>query len=368
MDATVLDKEQARARHIPREDFRPCAEAFVDRRNPNSEGKLNYSFIGPGVAQSDSQEVNIVEAHGFNVGGVSLPPGRVNNLHLHFTAEVFASADGEWEFIWGNEGEGSLAFGRRDVFTIPTWIYRGFYNRGGDDAFMFAVIGNDDPGGIVWNPKVLEDAAAAGIRLSETNRVIDESAGERLPAGEGYIEPMPAEEMGRLPTYTPEQAERYVIRWDGLDWRDDALPGGGRLATVLGHGMTASRHHRPRVAHPHSFSIEWLSLAPGEETGGWLEGVPMVAFVFDGEPTVLVNGEADREEVSLATRSIYSVPANAWRGFRNGGGAEATLMLVHGGDERVRPAWDGAAQAAAAARGLALDPDGFLAPRAALLP
>ena len=363
----MIDEATARTRHIPKEEFRPCAEAFVDRRNPNSEGKLNYSFIGPGVAQSDTQEVNIGEAHGFNVGGVSLPPGRKNNLHLHFTAEVFISAAGKWEFIWGNDGEGSLEYDRRDVFTIPTWIYRGFYNRGGEDAFMFAVIGEDDPGGIVWNPKVLEDAEKAGVRLSESSMVVDVAAGESPPDGEGFIEPMQESEMARLPTFALEQVEGSVIRWDGLDWRDDALPGGGQLATVLGHGMTASRHHYPKVSRPHSFSIEWLRLAGGERTGSWTSDKTFVAFVFDGSPMVTLNGSDSPVKVQLAERSIYSVPTGTWREFINEGESEAVVLIVHGGDERVRPKWDEATVNGAADRGLAFDPDGFLSPCAALL-
>lgn len=362
-----MDQQAADSRHIAKEDFRPCAEAFIDQRNPNSEGKMNYSFIGAGVAQSDSQEVNLTEAHGFQVGGVSLPPERQNNLHLHFTAEVFISAAGKWEFMWGNDGEGSVTFGRRDVFTIPTWIFRGFYNRGGDDAFMFAVIGADDPGGIIWNPKVLDEAQKAGLRLSESNKIVDVAAGDSPPDGEGFLEPVPEAELGKLPTFSVEQVEGNIIRWDELDWRDDALPGGGQLATVLGHGMTASRHHYPKVSRPHGFSIEWLRLAAGERTGAWRAENPCVAFVFDGTPKVVVNGSESPVSVQLAERSMYSVPRNAWREFANEGDGEAVLMIVHGGDERVRPQWEEAAVAIAEKNGLAFDPDGFLSPQAVLL-
>ena len=362
-----IDADVAHKRHIPKEDFKPCADAFVDKRNPNSEGKLNYTFVGPGVSQSDTQEVNISEAHGFNVGGVSLPPNRQNNLHLHFTAEVFVPVAGTWEFIWGNTGENSIMCNRRDVFSIPTWIFRGFLNRGGDDAFMFAVIGKDDTGGIIWNPRVLEEAEKAGMRISKSNMVVDVNAGESPPNGEGFLDPMSESEMERLPTFSKEQVEGNIVRFDELDWRKDALPGGGLLATALGHGMTASRHHVPKVARPHSFSLEWLRLAPGESTGRWKADKSLVAFVFDGSPKVVLNGEESAAAVQLSERSIYSVPQGSWREFANGSDDEAVIMLVNGGDERVLPAWDERALAKASANGLALDPDGFLSPKAALL-
>ena len=363
----TISKAEAARRHIPLAEFKPCAEAFVDRRNPNSEGKLNYTFIGPGVAQSSTQIVNLTEAHGFNVGGVSLPPNRVNNLHLHFTAEVFISAAGKWEFIWGNEGEQTATFDRRDVITIPTWIFRGFYNRAGDDAFMFAVIGADEPGGIIWNPRVLEDAKQAGLRLSTSSQVIDVQAGQTLPAGEDFLKSLAASELDKLPTYTPEQMEQFIVRWDALDWRMDALPAGGLLAPVLGHGMTAARHHYPQAAHPHSFSIEWLRLGPGESTGAWRTDRSLVAIVYDHTPHVILNGPTAPVPIALEERSLYSVPKGVWREFRNEGTEEAVIMLVHGGDERVRPQWEDKAVGQARQQGLAFDPDGFLAPQESLL-
>ena len=56
--------------------------------------KENYSIIGPGVTQSAQQVVNLREPHGFNIGAAAMPDGVVNNLHLHFTAEVFLKL--EW--------------------------------------------------------------------------------------------------------------------------------------------------------------------------------------------------------------------------------------------------------------------------------
>ena len=361
-----LSKEHASKRHIPETDFKPCAEAFVDRRNPNSEGKMNYSFIGPGVAQSDSQFVNLTEAHGFNIGGVTLPADRLNNLHLHFTAEVFISTKGPWEFIWGNKGEQSIMCDPKDVFTIPTWIFRGFLNRGDDDNFMFAVIGNDNPGGIIWNPQVLKDAKDAGIRLSASSKVIDEQAGEKLPDGEDYIKSITDEELAKIPTFSQDQVEQRIIRWNNLDFRDDSLPTGGQLAPVLGHGMTAARHHYPQVANPHGFSIEWLKLAPGQSTGSWVTDNTFVSFVYEGAPQITLNQD-NKISIDLGHRSIYSVPKGVWREFTNNGSDEAVIMLVNGGDDRIRPQWDETSiQNAKQQKGLDFDPDGYLSPVGAL--
>lgn len=370
---TVISQAQAGKRHIAAADFVPCAEAFIDRRNPNSQGKLNYAFIGPGVAQSDRQFVNLAEAHGFNVGGVQLPAGRINNLHLHFTAEVFIPLEGDWEFIWGNAGESSARIGRFDVFSIPTWVFRGFINRappGKDDDFMFAVLGRDDTGGIVWNPKVLAAAAEAGLRLTANNRVVDVRAGERAN-GEAWMPPIGDEEMKRLPAFTPAAMEKFITRWDDLQWRGDALPGGAgevELAAVIGHGMTAARHHVPPLAHPHGFSLEWLRLRPGAATCAWRTDRPQVAIVFDGAAHAVLNSPRAQVAVSLAQRSLFSAPRDVWRAFRNAGDADAVLLLINGGDARVIPEWDTAALARAAAAGQLFDADERLSPAAVVNP
>ena len=362
----IVNDEEARRRHIAAEDFAPCAEAFIDRRNPNSEGKLNYSFIGPGVAQSESQHVNMRESHGFNVGGVSLPPGRINNLHLHFTSEVFIVAAGEWEFVWGNRGEHSALLRPRDIFAIPTWIFRGFINRGGDDAFMFAVLGGDDTGGIIWNPKVLEDAARAGLRLTAGQKVVDLRGGESPSAGESWIAPLPEEEMARLPEISPAEMARSIARRDDLQWRTDALAGGGELAQAAGFGMSAARHHLPIVSAPQGFSLEWLRLKPGEASGAWRVDKPQVFIVFDGAPHILLNSGGAEISMPLKMRSIYSAPAGAWRCLTNSCGDDAMILLVSGGDQRQYPQWDEASLERAAKRGLMLDADRRFSPRAAL--
>lgn len=371
----IIDQTAADKRRIAAADFVPCAEAFIDRRNPNSQGKLNYAFIGPGVAQSDSQFVNLAEAHGFNVGGVSLPAGRINNSHLHFTAEVFVPVSGAWEFIWGNAGESSKRIGRFDVFSIPTWIFRGFVNRappGKDDDFMFAVLGGDDTGGIVWNPSVLADAERAGLRLTAGGRVVDLHAGG-CANGEDWMPPISDAEMNDLPTFTPAEMEQFIVRWNNLQWRGDALPGvagvaGVELAPILGHGMTAARHHFPPIAHPHGFSLEWLRLRPGAATGAWQTERPQVAIVFDGAADVVLNPPGAQVKVALAARSIFSAPRDAMRAFCNAGDADAVILLIHGGDARVIPEWDKAALSTAAAAGQILDPDSRLAPAAVVNP
>jgi len=131
----MLTEEQIRQRFIPFSSLRYSTEAFIDYRIPECAPKKNYALIGPGVSQNPNQPVSLREKHGFQVGGVSMPHGKTNPPHMHFSAEVFICVKGPWQVHWGFNPERLEAeVGEGDIATIPTWIYRGFTSRGPDDA------------------------------------------------------------------------------------------------------------------------------------------------------------------------------------------------------------------------------------------
>ena len=102
-DVTVDGTEIAR-RTIRKTDWVPHNAAFIDCRTPGSDRKENYAFIGGGVSQNAGQVINLTEEHGFNTGAAGMPNGISNNLHLHFTAEVFVNLGGEFRLRWGIDG------------------------------------------------------------------------------------------------------------------------------------------------------------------------------------------------------------------------------------------------------------------------
>ena len=158
----------ASTRLIRRGDMVACKVAFIDCKMPGSDAKENYSLIGPGVTQSADQVVNITEPHGFSLGVAAMPPGTTNNLHVHYTAEVFMIYSGTWVFRWGADGtDGEIVGKAGDVVSVPTWIFRGFSNVGNDDGWIFTALGGDDTGGIIWHPSILRTAAQHGLFLTK---------------------------------------------------------------------------------------------------------------------------------------------------------------------------------------------------------
>ncbi|WP_219416489.1 hypothetical protein [Pseudonocardia nigra] len=379
-DIVVPPGEVAR-RTVRRAEWVPCKAAFIDCRTPGSDRKDNYSFIGPGVSQSPDQFVNLREPHGFNLGAAGMSNGVTNNLHLHFTAEVFINFGGNYQLRWGADGrQGEYRSVDGDVVTVPSWIFRGFTNIGADDGILLTVLGRDDTGGIIWGPSVLQDAAGHGLYLTADNRLVDTVQGEQVPDGVALIEPMPQEEIDRLDAFSPEQFRTRVTHegdrvWLSRPFLCSGLPGGGaHLSLVIGYGMSEDRRAVPRLHEPHGFDLAWLRAVPGEGVLTHRHSEAQVLTAKAGRWAVSVNTGADETVVELGPLDSLSVPAGAWRSFtlldaQEGRAADpgtGELLVVNSGDGRTELEWAPEVVAAARAEGHVLDPNHYLAPAAVL--
>ena len=103
----MITREALDLRYLPFSGLRYSTEAFIDYCIPESNPKYNYALIGPGVAQNSGQPVGLREPHGFQVGAVSMPHGKINPPHMHFTCEVFICTKGDWRIQWGFNPEAS---------------------------------------------------------------------------------------------------------------------------------------------------------------------------------------------------------------------------------------------------------------------
>ena len=374
-----IDAAEIQRRTIRRTDWVPCKSAFIDCRTPGSDQKENYAFIGSGVSQNPNQYVNLTEPHGFNTGAAGMPQGISNNLHLHFTAEVFINLGGEFRLRWGADGkQGEYVAKDGDIISVPTWIFRGFTNEGPDEGILYTVLGRDDTGGIIWGPSVLRDAESYGLHLTADNRLIDTVAGDVLPDDVALIKPMQQKFIDELTSYSPEEMRSRVIQPGDRKYSShgllcNALPGGGaQLALVIGYGMSEDRRQVPPIHEPHSFNIAWLRAQPGEGVLRHRHGGPQVALVKSGRWGVTLNGDP-ATTVELGPSDSFSVPAGVWREFHclEAGDSAATegtgeMLIINQGDDRVRLEWAPEVVAAAHDAGWVIDPNGYIAPTAVM--
>ncbi len=280
--------EKMAARVVRYADLRPCYNAFIDTRTPGSEAKENFTIIGPGVSENPDQHVHIAEPHGFNIGGARQPPGCVNSQHSHDTAEVFVVHSGEWRFDLGEFGEDAqVLMWPGDVISLPTGMFRGFTNVGNDIGFLFAVLGGNDPGRVLWAPQVFDMAADYGLVLLENGSLIDTAAGQPVPDN---VRPMPrtgSEQVARLRRATAIDAEQMV-------WR--AKPSAGSLTPIIGP-------HAPLNA-PHPFTLDRIEAGPDGGATARATAAPEVLFIHRGNVSVAWDGGA----LTLGAGDTMTVP------------------------------------------------------------
>jgi len=362
---THLTQAEAETRHIKRSDYQSCTVAFIDCKKPGSHLKQNYSIIGPGVTSSTEQVINLPEAHGFNIGAAAMPPGITNNLHIHFTAEVFMIYDGEYTFRWGPNGENEFVGKPGDILSVPTWIYRGFVNSGEGEGWIFTTLGGDNTGGVIFHPDIIREAAEYGLYLSKDNVLIDTSNGDPVPSAEQCTTPMSDEDVAKLRSYSPDEMRKRAVTAEDRDYRpafiDRGMDGcGAEIAPVIGHGITQNRDQTARITNPHGFSMEWLRLQPGQRVSPFTLDEKMVVIPREDGVSMVLNDAKD-VTLELGAWDTLSVPAGVMRALENTGDTAVELLVIVSGDHQKRPKFRGDVLEAAHAKGHVLDAQGYVA-------
>ena len=342
MFTTHYTPEELQKRVIRKSDYIACEEAFVDTYLPGREGKKNYCIIGAGVTESDRQVVHLREAHGFNVGGVSLPTGKINSLHSHLTAEVFLVVRGDWNFFWGHNGDdGEMVLSPGDIISIPAGTFRAFESVGSDDNFMFSFLGEDDPGHVTWSNDVIEQAAECGIYLSKDGMLIDTSKGQNIAAGIEVLKPLSTEQLLRYNRTSPaEMAARIynVNRSAGRSeaFADCALAGGAKqYHMIIGEGAHEFGNCRAHILNPHAFSLGAITAEPGNGFLAHSVNVPQVLVVGEGRWRVTMG----RESFDIEAEDTVSIPVGMQREIQCIGDQAGILYLAYGGNQRVTLDW-----------------------------
>jgi quercetin dioxygenase-like cupin family protein len=318
-------------------DLDPCRTAFIDTRSPGSDKKENFTIIGPGVAENPDQHVHITLPHGFNIGGARQPPHCLNSQHSHLTNEVFVVHTGTWAFRTGVDAEdGEVILTAGDVISLPTSIFRGFENVGDDNGFLYAILGEDDPGRVLWAPQVFDLAKDHGLILLKDGSLLDQDAGETLTEGQTPMPRTSSEQVAKHEVVDSEAAEKIVIRKSDFNWSSSTAlseSGGVQEVALLG---PASRAESVPVGHlgwPHGFSLRALNLSPGARVPAHRRREEEVIFVQKGSCRIDVDGES----LELNPGDTFTTPINASRSFTNEGDENCVVYLTRRGDQPEAP-------------------------------
>ena len=300
-----------------------------------------------------------------------MPGGITNNLHIHYTAEVFMTFEGNWVFRWGDEGrDGEIPGGPMTVVSVPTWIFRGFSNTGtgSKPELVFTTLGGDDTGGIIWHPDIVKEAGTYGLYLTKDNMLVDTTKGGKKPADKDLYPLISDADRASLRKYSVAEMRKRVVTADDRVWSKHAflscvLPGSAvELAPVIGAGLSEDRNAAPPITNPHGFSVEWLRVPPGQKLARHAIAEKCVMMVFKGAATLKLNGGTQAVSTVLGPKDTYSVPGGAWRELVNDGRDAAEILVITAGDGKKFITWADEVLRAARQTGYALDHSGYVAP------
>lgn len=318
-------------------DLRPCRTAFIDTRSPGSDQKENFTIIGPGVAENPDQHVHIGLPHGFNIGGARQPPHCLNSQHSHLTAEVFVVHSGTWAFRSGvDAGDGEVILNPGDVISLPTDVFRGFENIGQSSGFLFAVLGGDDPGRVLWAPQVFDLADEHGLVLMENGSLHDTLALGPAPEGSTPMPRTTPEQVAQHRAIDASGLREIIIRSRKFSWsKDTALANfdGVEEAALLGPANEAESIPAGHLSWKHGFVLRALRLAPGASVPAHVRSEEEVIFVQHGECHVTV----DNSRLQLEAGDTFTTPPGSQRAFTNPGQKACTIYITRRNDQPEAP-------------------------------
>lgn len=321
-------------------EMQPCLNAFVDTYTPGSDRKENFTVIGPGVAEHPGQHVHIKEPHGFNIGGARQPPHCINSQHSHVTEEVFVVHSGRWAFRMGVDGQdGEAVLGPGDCISIPVNVFRGFENVGEDIGYLFAVLGGDDPGHVLWAPDVFDKAKDYGLVLLENGRLIDTTVGETVPEG---VRPMAKTSEEQVRAHRVMNAGEMM---DCVSLAGEQIRGSGSKLTenvagvdeyaVIGPESDSEGLSAGKIGWRHRFHLRRLNVQPGCSLPFHARAEAEVVFLHRGK----LRYQWELGELLLEPGDVLTVPIDLMHGFSNEGPDTAVAYVVRGGDAPEPARW-----------------------------
>jgi len=215
----------------------------------------------------------------------------------------------------GEDGkDASVTLNAGDAISIPTQLFRGFENVGDDTGFLWAVLGGDDPGRVLWAPYVFDMASDYGLVLLENGVLIDENKGEKIPPD---IEPMPATTQAQI---------AKLQKLDDAALKKCCVLSTDAVASSTGNGWEERKivHSQGQLNWPHEFSVKELRIEPGAKKDFGSQSKNQVFFVQQGE--VGISGGGD--QVKLGRGDTSTIAPDTHREITNDGKEQAVIVVV----------------------------------------
>ena len=331
MKVNVSQKEMEQ-RWVSYDALQPCTTAFIDTRTPGSERKENFTVIGAGVAENPDQHVHITIPHGFNIGAARQPPHCVNSQHAHETAEVFMVHSGTWAFRWGIDADdGEVVLHQGDTISIPVEVFRGFENIGNDVGFLYAILGGDDPGKVLWAPYVFDMAKDYGLVLLENGQLVDTQKGETIPSGSQVQKPTTAAEALKHRRMTASEMAQCVCSEaeakGGYNGGLSIFPG-VKETPIIGADNPNENMSQGKMAWRHGFHFRCLEFDSGSQIPAHQRFEEEVIFIHQGQLTL----SWEQGKLTLGKGDVLTLPIKLSRSWSNPSSETTVAYVVRGSD------------------------------------
>ena len=212
---------------------------------------------------------------------------------------------------------------RGDVASLPTNMFRGFQNVSDEEALMFVVLGENDPGVITWTPKILKEAKESGMLLMEDSSLIDIEK-QKIPEGKKITEPLGDKELEKFDHYTSDEIEKFVIRHnDSNNYVNDEHYSSNSIINYLDTFEIHGKNFEPHIPHKTGFS---LSLLKGDKAHihSYSKDLSEVFHCLSGEWEIT----CDEEKIVIGPRDTFSVPKKSLRSIKQISKDEGSLFII----------------------------------------
>jgi mannose-6-phosphate isomerase-like protein (cupin superfamily) len=200
---------------------------------------------------------------------------------------------------------------------------------------MFAVLGGDIPGHVMWAPYVFESAAKYGLILLEDGSLVDTTKGESIPDGKKAMAATTAEDVASLRTLSAEDMADCVVLHDELrlDAASQLMSHGLHEHPIIGTASSEEGIEAGKMTWSHGFQLRHMAIDPGAEGLQYAREEEEVLLVQGGALTVEFAGG----KVELGAGDVFTVPMFIPHRLLNVGSELAEIFVVRGGDKPQPP-------------------------------
>ena len=202
-------------------------------------------------------------------------------------------------------------------------MFRGFQNVSDEEALMFVVLGENDPGVITWTPKILKEAKESGMLLMDDSSLIDVEK-QKVPEGKKTTEPLGDKELEKFDHYTSDEIEKFVIRYkDSNNYVNDEHYSSNSIINYLDTFEIHGKNFEPHIPHKTGFG---LSLLKGSKAHihSYSKDLSEVFHCLSGEWEIT----CDDEKVVICPRDTFSVPKKSMRSLKQISKDEGGLFII----------------------------------------